>query len=302
MVQKAHKLHQIVMNATTIKGIVDQKIINTVTQEVLQGGGSLDPYNIATLKSEQAISFGTKDLKVFLDLCGISGYTISSSAQGKLYFRQLADGGTYTGSTNDTYILINKGLLHFTSISCQQFQAAVLSAMIIPTFDGTNLPCVLNNSTAAPTLARDTAVYTLGGLTVNGTAIPIQSANVELGLGLELMGADGSVYNTEVFIVRRNPKITCTLKDAQVMATIAPFLGKAVGGDVILYFRKYSMGGGYVANNTEEHIKITVKDGQISSDGIDGNNGGIAGLGITITPAYNATDAIIGINTAAAIT
>lgn len=301
MAQQAYKLHQVVLNATTIKGIESSNVTNSLSQYMLQGGGSLDPFGIVSLKSDQAINFVTTDFVTMLGVSGITPFTITGAGV-KAYFRQLADGGVFTGGANDVLATSLKGRVHITGFSATQFGNASLNVSVIPTFDGTNSPVNITTGATSPTLAVDTDLFTLGTLSINSVLVPISSVSYDSGFKFESMGADGQPFNTEVFSLARNPKFTFTIHNASLPVTISKLIGNSTGGDVIFYLRKYSLGGGMVPDATAQHIKFTMKAGMIHSEGITAQNLSVASLQIIVTPSFNGTDPIVAINTASAIT
>ena len=304
MVQKAYKAGECSHNTTVIKGIIDSNFSPNVELFDLQGGGALDPFNNVSLKSDQTLGFTTTDIASFLDLCGIGGLAISGSALFKQYYRLLADGGTVTGGSTDVLLTVNKGLLSFGSISCQQFGYASLIANVTPTFDGTNAPIVVTATGTTPTQTRQTEVFTVGTLSANGTAVPIVSMNLDLGLRIEKIGSDGHPYNTECFIVSRNPKVSFGIHNLSnlIAAGISPMIGKVSGGNVIFYLRKMLLGGGSVPNATEEHIKFTSSGGTFTVEPVSAGQNALANFNLVYTPVWDVSNAIFVIDTTAAIT
>lgn len=305
MVQKAYKIHQLTIDADTIKGISDSNISSGIETFMMQGGGSLDPFHAVSTKADEMATFATSDLKVALDRSGMTPYKITGTGASlaKLYCRQLADGGVFTGGANDMSFIVNKGLVYLKSISAQQFATATAQYEVIPTFDGTNSPIVISDVATAPTLSRDDSLWTIGKVVVNGTAIPVVSINYDSGFLFDKKGSDGFLFNTEVFTLARNPTFTIGIHDVSRLkpAGISPLIGAYSGGSVIVYLRKYLNGGGMVPDGTAEHIKFTMTGAQITSQGVTAQSGATANLELKITPIYDATNAIIVIDTASVI-
>jgi len=208
MVQKAFKLQMIKHNTTVIKGIVDSNLSGGITQEMLQGGGVIDPFNAITVGSKPRLTYTTTDIKTYLDACGISGLAITGSAIFYAYWRQMADGATFTGGANDTLATINKGVMHINSIGGGLNKIATLSSTVIPTYDATNLPVAITTNATAPTITRDDTAFIGGPMSINGTFIPTQGWTLDLGANYQVTGADGLIYDTEAFLVSRAPKFT----------------------------------------------------------------------------------------------
>ena len=302
MVQKAYKMQMIKHNTTVIKGIVEDNITGGITQEPLQGGGVLDPFDMITVGSKPRVNFVTTAIGDFLDICGIDGLAITGSAIWYGYYRQMADGGTFTGGAADALNTINKGVMHINSINAPLNKVATLSSTVIPTYDGTNLPCAFTANATAPTITRDTIGFIGGPVKRNGTAIPAQGWSFDLGANYQVVGSDGLPYDTEAFLVSRAPKFTIPIFDMSLLTSSGALAGLA-GTNFTFYLRKQTLGGGSpVADATAEHIKFTITVGTSYIESVTSPNTGLASVNLVIVPIYNVTNAIVIISTASAIT
>jgi len=306
MAQKAFKgVHQILHNSVQYRGIKSQNFTTGITTENLNGGGGLDNSNVITTKVDSEYSFSTTDLKIILDVCGLLPIPITgvSTDTLKFYARELSDAATYAGSTTDLVGTINKGVIYLESITATLDGPAIAEYKVIPTFDGTNAPIVYTQA-AALALTRDVVAWGLGAVKINSVDIPIQSIRYENGFDMVKMGSGtGLVYNTSCFTHRRNPKLTIGLKNILhiLPAGLSPAIGANSPGTVVFYLRKHTMGGGFVANATEEHISFTIANAHIKTTGSGGDTEGIADFSLEITPVYDASTAIIVMDTTAAI-
>lgn len=306
MAQKAFKsVHQILHNLVQYRGIVSQNFTNGIQTMALQGGGGLDPSNMLTIKNDQTFEFGTTDLKLILDVAGLLPIPITGSGSDtlKFYMRELADGGTFTGSTTDLIGTINKGTIYLKSINATLDGPAVATYVVVPQFDGTNTPCVFTQGTALA-LTRDTLAWGLGTCKINSVDIPLQYINYDTGFSMERMGTgSGLIYNTECFTYSRNPKITIGLKNILhiLPAGLSPNIGSNAPGTVVFYLRKFTAGGGFVANATAEHISFSFANSQITTKGVGGQGQSIADFELEVTPVYDASTAMTVMNTATAI-
>lgn len=307
MVQKALKaVHHILHNSVTYRGIVSSNFTSGIEQYNLQGGGAHDPSNVITTKNDQGYNFTSTDLKILLDVCGLAPVAITGVTTDtfKFYMRELADGGVFTGSTTDLIGTINLATMYLRNISATQFGGpAIATYDVVPKYDGTNSPIALTQGTA-PTLTRDAVAWGMGTLKINSVDIPIQSINFDMGLQMEKRGSAGLIYNTECFTVSRNPVIRFGILNALQLlpAGLSPLIGANAPGTVLFTFRKFAMGGGFVANATEEHISFSIANAVISCQGTGGSGNGLAELELVVTPVYDASTAIIVMDTTAAIT
>ena len=306
-VQKAFKgVHQILHNSVQYRGIVSQNFITGTQQTALQGGGGLDPSNMITTKVDSSYTFGSTDLKLLLDVCGLLPIAITGTASDtlKFYCRELTDGGTLLGSTTDLIGTINKATMYLKSITANLDGPAIAEYEVIPTFDGTNTPIVYTQGTALA-LTRDAIAWGLGTVKINSVDIPIQSFTYEPGFTVEKMGAgSGLVYNTECFTTSRNPKITLGLKNILhiLPAGLSPAIGASAPGTAVIFLRKHTMGGGFVANATAEHISFSFANSTITTQGSGGSGQSIADFNLVVTPVYDTSTAMTVMNTAVAIT
>ncbi len=306
-VQKAFKaVHQIVHNSIQYRGILNQNFTTGIQTQALQGGGGLDPSNMITTQVDTGFTFGLTDLKLILDVCGITPVAITgvSTDTLKFYMRELTDGATLLGSTTDLVGTITKGTIYLSKITVALNGPAVAEYIVIPTFDGTNAPIIYTQA-AAVALTQDVIAWGLGTVKVNSVDIPIQSITFDLGLNVVKMGAgSGLVYNTECFTTSRNPKVSFGLKNILhvLPAGISPAIGAVTPGTVVFYLRKFAMGGGFVANATAEHISFSFAAGQFTCQGSGGSGQDIADFTLDFTPTYNHSTAMVVMNTATAIT
>lgn len=307
MAQKAFKsVHQILHNSVQYRGIVSQNFTNGIATLPLQGGGGLDPSNIITIKNDQTFEFSTTDLKLILDVAGLLPVPITGSGSDtfKFYMRELADGGTLTGSTTDLVGTINKGTIYLKSITVNLQGPAVATYVVVPQFDGTNTPCVFTQA-AAVALTRDVLAWGAGTVKINSVDIPFQSITYDTGFSMERMGTgSGLIYNTECFTYSRNPKVTIGLKNILhiLPAGLSPNIGANAPGTCVFFLRKYTMGGGFVANATAEHISFSFANAHLTCKGVGGSGQSIADFELEVTPVYDASTAMTIMSTATAIT
>lgn len=301
MVQKAFKLQMIKHNTTVIKGIVDSNLSGGISQEMLQGGGVIDPFNAVTVGSKPRLSYTTTDIKTYLDACGIDGLAITGSAIFYAYYRQMADGGTFTGSTNDTLATINKGIMHINSINAPLGKVATLSSNVIPTYDATNLPVAITINATAPTITRDTEAFIGGPMSIGGTFYPTQGWTFDLGANYQVLGADGLIYDTEAFLVSRAPRFTIPNFNLQLLSAIGPLAGVAQA-TVKFWLRKATIGGGgAVADATAEHILLTATVASAYIESVAATSTSLATQNLVIIPVWNITNAIVTVSTTSAI-
>lgn len=298
--QNIYKMTSIKHNSTVLKGIEDFSLDGGLTVEMLDGGGNVDSYNFIAAGSKQRINFSTKDIAVYLALCGINGLEISGSAKLYANFSKLANGGAAAGGSSDEVCTINQGVMYMKSISAPLNKAAVLSAGVIATYDGTNLPIVWATGTADVS-ARETDGFFGGKVDFNGTAVDCQGWSFELNPNYAPAGKNGLIYETEVHLMKRAPRFVVPILDLSVIRSLGPLQGLS-GTEIHLYLRKQTVnGGGAVADASTVHVKFTAKVGGAHIENINAPNGQFAQSNLVIIPVSNATDPIIAISTSSAI-
>lgn len=300
--QNLYKMTSLKWNTTLIKGIEEDSIDGGQSVEMLQGGGNIDPFNFIMTAVKPRINFSTKDIATYLDACGIDGLAIDGSHLWKGNYAKLAPGGTVVGSTTDRINTVNQGVMYFKSINAPYNKAAILNAGVIPTFDGTNKPCVFSAATG-DAVTRDTNAYFGGKVDFNGTAVINQGWNFELNPTYSAVGSDvGGIYETEVVLMQRAPKFVIPNFDLSLLNSLGPLEGLAAA-TVSFYLRKQTVnGGGAIADATASHTKLSCAVAGAYIENITAQNGSIAQQNLVVIPVSNISTAIVVINTASAIT
>lgn len=299
--QNLYKMTTLKWNTTLIKGIEEDSIDGGQSVEMLDGGGNIDPFNFIMTAVKPRINFSTKDIATFLNTCGIDGLAIDGTHLWKGNYAKLAPGGTVVGSTTDRIATVNQGVMYMKSINAPFNKAAMLNAGVIPTFNGTDEPCVFSAGTM-DALTRDTDAFFGGKVDFNGTAVINQGWNLEMNPVYSAVGSDvGGIYETEVVLMKRQPKFTIPIFDMSQLNSLGPLKGLAAS-TVSFYLRKQTVnGGGAVADASTVHIKLSCAVAGAYIENVTAQNGSIAQQNLVVIPVSNISTAIIVINTATAI-
>jgi len=305
-VTKLYKMYQVNINntPTAVDFPATQNVGHSagLTRVMFDGGGQIDSTGVATLLSDQRLTFSTTDIKALLDVAGINGKKLVTPNDFLAAFWQQYDqGGLIKAGSTHLKILINEGLLIPRIISVTQGAEASIDCEAIPTFDGTNDPLVVSDSQALVTRVNASQLWTLGKATINSVDIEIQSLNIDFGIQEKVVGADGDVFNTFVAIDKRDPSITFDSFDISKLTSFV-HQGSDPGGTFVCYLRKLKAGGTRVADATAEHIKFTINDYQISPENTNAAKDGQAGTSYSIKPVFDGSNNIIVIDTASIIT
>lgn len=307
-----YTIYAVNLNMTTdiwITQIVDQRVSLGITRFLEASDGEVDPRYVAVNEQRPVIGFTTTDLAVALGTAGIDGHAIdvdTAATKGSFeaFFQILAEGGTRGGASLHTMLTINEGILVPRTLSASQGGIARLSYECHATYDGTNDPIVIATSQSiAAVTAGVTSLWTLGPVSLNGTDVNgVMDMSIDFGIQLLVEGSDGEIWPRYVAIMSRQPTISFTTPDAGLLNTLA-IEGTAQGAtNSVIYLRKMDEGATRVAEATEEHISITIDEGHLAVEDVTGAHGQRLGARATITPTYDGTDAILVIDTTAAIT
>lgn len=290
--------YQATLDSSTIKGIKSLSVSSDLQKVLYDGSGVFEAHGVATLKADQRISLSSADLKSVIDAIGLLSVSLATKNL-TVYAQKLLAGSTFATGASHVKFVCNKGIIYIDSISATLDQEATISVSAIPTSDGVNPPIVPTDSVALSTLVRDSIRFTLGTVSVNSVAIPVQSVSINLGIQAQPVGADGLPYHTEAYVSKRAISITITTNDIG-KAIVQKAEGLASAGDLIISFKKIAIGGTRVANATEEHIVFNVKGYQINNSAND-LSGAVGNATLMITPYWDGTNDAITVSTASAI-
>ena len=281
--------------------------VNPNLAEIIQGGdGSPDPSFAAAMGAAPVISITTPAVATMLgSVAGIDGGKISAATTSTLTlgFQTIVEGGARNvGATTNKLLTINEGMMIPRSLSVSQGGgAAQISYDIYATYDGTNEPIAVTSAALTHTYPS-VVLYGMGPVYLDTTAIDgVQSWSLDLGCR-EIVHADsGETYPRWVGIDTRSPSATVSCVDlAQILPANLGILGKAVTTSVKMFLRKRTEGGTYVADNTSEHIIITLAECRASVQSYGGSHGAVVYPSLKLTPTKGA-NAIVQIATNSAI-
>ena len=292
-------------------GLIDQISdwgYDVATAELLKGGdGQVDPTFVCVGQQEPAIRFTTTGIAKALAVSGISGVAIASDALFTAYMQQMAEGGTRTAGANHITYVISQGILVPEQINASTDDAATISYVAHATYDSSNLPVIIAGSQSLTGTPSTSEIFYCGPVKVNGQTINgVQNVTIDFGITVYKKGGDGLAWPSFVCISTRQPSITVTTLDAG-FGTNALFTTSGLAGiaqsttDSVVYLRKADEGGTRTADATEEHISFTIDEGRLEVSSVQGSHGEALGATIKITPTWDATAAIMAIDTTAAI-
>jgi len=274
-------------------------MVTSGIQTVVQGGsGSIDPSFAGIMFADPRIEFETVEIAVALAAMGIGGDLPTTLLCA---FEQNTLGGVRSG-THCT-VTPQGALIVPRTLSVAQNSEATISYEIFCYGDATHAP--FSVSVTGQTIGQIVSEkFTLGKCTLGGVDFEAQSLNINFGIEVAVHSNSGVPWPLHVSIRNRRPTITLTTLDAAKLTTVYPgslALGLTVSSG-IFYLQKIAAGGGArVAAATAEHIKFTVTEAVAHFTTVGGSHDAEVGMGITIEPAFDGTNAILQVATASAI-
>ena len=283
----------------TLAGLRQRSVNPNIEQFILTSDGNVDPTYVAINSAKPGITFDLSDLKAFLDSCGIAGCQL---VDADTYFQQVNPYGTRKTGANHLKLSIADGMMVPRTLTASQGQLAQLAAELWAISSDGSAPLEMTASQALPGGAGTSVAWTLGPVSINGAAVEgIEQVTVDFGIQVDVIASDGAVYPSYVYIASRQPKITLRSMDSLLFDTIG-LEGAAQGvTDSVVWFRKCVRGGARVADETEEHVSFTVDDGMITCGAVGVSQGQRIGTEIVITPIYDGQNAVVVVDTTAAI-
>lgn len=299
MLSTAHVLGVVTCSGGQINQITSRSINPGIESMIETNDGLVDPSFAAVMFQRPMASFSTTAIARALGYAGISALSVSATPV-ELWFQQVAAGGTRLTGANSTKFGFARGILCPKSIDASNDSGAATIdyEMAAVSVDGTTSPLTMAIGQTMPSIVTDREYFTVGPLSVNGTAIPgIQSTKIDLGISVAVEGGDGHAYPTLSYIESRRVVCTFRTKTINILDTIGFFAAQGTT-DSVFYLRKVAAGGTRVADATAQHIRFTVDEGMISVSDVGGEK---AEAEIRIECTYDGTNDALAINTAAAI-
>jgi len=280
-----------------------EETLNPGIREIIEGAdGEVDARYAAVMEQRPQIGFTTTSLQTALGAAGISGRFIDvtdGATYGELeaWFQKLAEGSTRAAGASHVKMIVNEGMLLPRTLSATQGQSASLRYDVIATYDGSNEPIAVSTAAVSGTPGVS-ALWTLGPVVINGAEVNgVVDLQVDFGIQEIVEGADGEVWPRYAAIMSRRPSIIFTTPDVGLFGTLG-LTGDAQGGtDSLVYLRQIAEGGTRTAIDGGGHVKISVDEGMIYTESINGSHGQRVGTRVRITPTYDGTAAVLAITT-----
>ncbi|PCJ55321.1 MAG: hypothetical protein COA79_20995 [Planctomycetota bacterium] len=244
-----------------LKGVTGVNVDGGVEQYEYRGDEDL--HNLANISADPAASFSSSDLKGILDLTSLNMVELDSTHKLELNWRKMIHGGTFAPGGTDVQAVFIGGAMYPTSLSCSHGQPCSIAVNVIgASDDGSNPPVTIDADKTATTEIIQDRAYTLAGMkfgTTGSKTISLESVNIEFGLDVQAKGSNGTYYKTYVVQMGRNTIIKLSTFDLSQVALYDLNGIDDKTNDLIIYFARLKEGGSRYADNSGEHISITVK-------------------------------------------
>jgi len=292
----------IVPGVTTTNIAVNATLLNELT------GAAVRPRHTAIAAIKPLFTGSSFALKTILDIVGTTGLGIDSSVNpGWAYYLALLDdfGDPTAGSVHREY-LVKKGVWIPRRLTCAHQGNAVLEWEVYTLQKASNLPIVVSDVAALPTVTIADSKWTLGSIDIGGVVLS-DYTNVTIDFGLEVIpdSTQSDVYDKRIGVKNNVPIITIEGHDIKWWAASPiPLNGAALAhANSNVYFRKRTQDGEhYVTDITAEHLKFTMAGiGTIDTVGSDTNSVATTGLRIQAVEDASGNSPLI-VDTASAIT
>lgn len=270
--------------AVYLYGITNQSVApNLVDRRISADGQPHNTYG-ALVSGDYVGSFTTLDVKTFLDQIGAMSMLIDydGSHPGVVMYQQAMTAGATRAGTGGISYTFTEGMIVPESLSCSHQGEAVASGTIH------NYGTVTRaSSVTLPTIYPSVSpIYTLGKVVLNATTIQPQNVNINFGVDVAKYSSGSSIYTEFVGARSFSPSITVDTLDSTVAGTIGLTGAYYTAAQVVIYFRKRSEGGSFVADGTAEHIKLTLGKARVSINSEGGSTP--QSTSFVISPWYTA--------------
>ena len=275
-----------------IKGVQNLGLSPNLQQILSGGSGAVDPTFVAVGQIAPEITFEATAIKTALaGLGGINGIALSN---GTFYFQRMLADGKRAGASLNIKVVAASGIIIPTQIRAAQSREATIGYRAVPRSSNGVLSPIAFTTLQSLESGQDQAneIYTLGPVTVNGTALPgVDDVTLDFGINLEIIIADGGIYPTFVGIMSRAPFFTVRTFDLDTLASW-DIDGVAQGETDSTIVLQSQVEGGVRGSSP---ITFTIDAGMAHFENINGAHGQRIGGSVRITPTSDGTNDIIAI-------
>lgn len=241
------------------------------------------------------IRITTPALAAVLDITGLAGAVLTAF---EVYLIKHDAAAVASGSAHRKWTM-TAGLARIESITTSN-GVAELVVEVHGVYDGTNAVWVLTDSVAIPTQDTVSDVWYQGPLYIGTTEYKVEQSSFNPGAEIIKRHSNGHVGPN--FVGLRPIKPTLSVQSADgIMHGASGAFGANVA-DVLMYYRKGAEGSGLrVSDATETHISLTIPSAFMTPENVDGSPGQEVGFGVMFDLRDDGSNAVITLDTTAAI-
>lgn len=282
---------------------VENISFDPATEMALNTGATVDTIFAGALQSMATLTFETRALGTALGLIGFAGAKVDPVT---LYLPKLAIGGTLESGSVHMSIALDNCACYLQSITASQGSEATASFIVLPTYDGSNVPVALATTAALPTVTQTASKYTLGPLEIGTTLYSIQDLTFNSGIDPIRIATRGEVWPRFNGVAQRKPTFTCSTHDLSLLDTLASDAGHSPLGKsanaVNVYFRGLTNRGAPEADSAAKHLKVAMTQIFFQPGEVSASNDGAATLSLTGHAVWDGTNAIAALTADSTIT
>lgn len=305
-VPSAHVLCAIDVDGTIVGGVTSQNILNEA--ELRATGRSGEVYARQQHLVGQAVRapFSTENVMTLLDLLTGTGPSLDIDGLTNgiaLYAQKLADGSTRAGAGSHKKYTFHDGIAVARTLDCAHRGDFSLAAEVVATWDETNDLLVIADSQNAPTIP-DAARFSIGPVTLESLLLTgVTNVNLDFGIEVRTLGSDSDVWDSQCAILTIKPVLTIQgINVDWLKSDVIPLIGKEITHtNTSIYLRKRLAGGTWVADETEEHVLLTMAGRAIVSEPFNASEDGNADVTVRVEGVYDGTNAPVAVSTGVAI-
>ncbi len=276
--------------AVVINGIVQSRFSTQLERLILHGGSQIDPGFVGVPRSAPQLEFDTTQVKTALaGLGGIDGIVIAANSY--FWWAKTASGGLRAGAGANGKGAIAVGYVFPMRIKATLTSCTITYRVVMLSANGTTAPVAFTYSQDLDAGSAAAAeAYVLGAVSINGSTVD-GATDVEIDFGYDPKVVGGLQYATACQAAKRNPKITIRSTDLSLFESVG--IAGVVQGGTNSVINLDDMTAGSIRGSTP--ITVSVDEGHIGVDSVEGPDGELLGEEIVITPTWDGTAAIMAL-------
>lgn len=255
-------VYDAVIGASSLKQVRRTSFNPGVAHGSLRQSGAVDPSAIVVVGADPKATFETMDIAGAYTALGLTAGLFVSAGTITLPWNRRANGGTFSGGSNNFTLTGAYGLATLQSISGSQSDPGAVAAidLCFLSSDGLTAPLTAAVNQALASQSYN-ATHAMGPVYINGSQLTqVSSVRVNTGIRVVTKKYDGGIYVSKAFIETRDPTIDVTFENFDAVNTYGPLFASAT--NVAAYFRLRADLGTFGADGSGTlHAKFSIASG-----------------------------------------